>query len=158
MSCGNLCMPRVCLGTWALCSCPIVNLERAPRHLSMPPSWWEAVLPSDNEVWGVTLSACAQCLFFLAPRVLPLRRVLRISSISTIPLVPPSRGWWNPAVKSERRPAAVIQGSSSISQKAIVHPCTPASVTEHTEPATENPQLKTRRTQPSVHTYTLRCQ
>ena len=27
------------LGTWALCSCPIVNLERAPRYLSMPPSW-----------------------------------------------------------------------------------------------------------------------
>ena len=54
-------------------------------------------------------------------------------------------------VKSERRPAAVIQGSSSIAE-TIVHPCTPASATERTKPAAENPQQKTRRTQPSVHT------
>ena len=42
----------------------------------------------------------------------------------------------------------MIQGSSSIAE-TIVHPCTPASITEHTKPAAE---IKTRITQPSVHT------
>ena len=100
-------------------------------------SWWSVLVISDIEVSG--LSACARHLSSVASRVLPLRRVLRLSALSETRWVCVDRGGYTQRKFKQSERDCATGGSEGATRqqqyrrndRATMHSCQTQRTAQH---------------------------